>query len=1340
MFLISNVRPEDLRLGHNTEAGDTDKHASDQWSVVTTSSSLDHHNLTRRSTQWMNDEEMYNFMLGLQNEPHPSDEDAGNNLTTPDRPSLQNFLDGDCEVGMQCLAQCVPPPRDDTAISTGDKKKLNAFEGSRRKRDIHPSANKSSKLKSDFQPLRKTRQSNDFTIQSKLEQDFHKLRYQFNLLGAASSVLSPNDLKENPKELVIPKHADRRQRREAISRHVRSLSLKDSTSEGPFICKCDSICVEYGDCCVDTLIYCFDLLEKEDDIIEDFFINHSRSGKHRDFGRTSLREALSTSLNYKELENIKDAFVIPYGSCVKVGESKGVRVISRCPSGFDNRTLIEACQSGQMPLLPIVSAEVSSKFYFSFRNIHCAICHGMKKVDLARWETSISCKSDIDSLTRQSDNNPLSFDRLRSLVLDGLCEVRFKKPYGVNPLRECQPGYDLTSELDADMDEAIDKGGCSRADAMLCMAYIVPYEGFRNPHCEYCYMKLRQNKRVRRSEPFIGCKSPDFGGGNLRPGGVLILLDITGTYTQLNQGASGSHDMAAYLCRDDQLFDPFLQTCEGITCSKGTEPFRGVCVTTSGVYVPASSQLYPDRWSNVKVTVTLSQESDAELFDCPRLVNLLHNIKKIQELLLETKNITIHSYVNKSTINKEDGSHGENETGIECVHRYFYSQSDEKIHKVTFSVLAPKQASVEKMFAEIDIEIDILLAITRLGLSLDVSVMESSNKASSSSSTCSEDQVIVSVDDFTIRLHKGIEYAAVNASGVQFNFPFKSIGFNKTVRYFSGEEVPVESLLSVSLCLKTDIFAWENCSVTSYRRNETRFVEDDRKLRILRSGREFGRHLVYDMGDELLVCDHLDFIDPPAEFRLSYDEVYTKLNWICSCVSILFLALMLLAYWVFPELLTLPGRLIACLAATMMLTFALNLLTLVDLRHDILCPFAAVFAHFVTLAHYGWMSAIAVNMALTFGGSSVKCQSDEEGKRMFVRYNIIVWGLSAFVVAVSLSLDLTHADPEYVYPPGVLTVDSSPSAQSPFTTSLPLDGTESFGQDEMMTRQPPSEFTTSWDNEALHNENIDPSPAAAVGGKRDLDVVDLGLTATPDESSSTEGNGPDLSMEDLRPASSANENTMAQDGGPDLDMVDLRSTASTDETFDDVGDMSDQEKVELTTITTIKTSSAVGDGSYQFPIYGYPFCSWFFAPLWAKLAFVLVPYGVTFVIDIIGFAITIRGIIVSVRASAKTLAKQIQHRAQCLIFLKLSTTMGISWAISVFFTVSESRVLVYVYTTMVLLQGMLLFLAFMVNKRVLSLVKKRFSCPQTKYGLKTSGDSPKGSRETQSTQFTSSSQ
>ena len=1004
-----------------------------------------------------------------------------------------------------------------------------------------------------------------------------------------------------------------------------------STSKATFICKCDSLCVGFGDCCIDTLVQCFGLLDQDDTSIESSLKNYNEKGNPLKFSTAPLKEAV---VSHKDIKMVFISYLVTFGSCVRVNNFYGVRVISSCPQDFPDQNLVDACQNGRSPLLPVISVEVKPNKYFTFKNAFCGLCHGMQKSKMLAWETSIHCKPNDDDHVRQSRNTTGDFEHLSNLVQSRQCEVHFESDLPTDLDRTCQPGYDTTPELKTSMDLAVAHNVCTPVQALLCLSYIVPYEGSRNPHCDFCTpSKGSSTLRVRRDAP-SGCSTSDeWQTSNLRPGGVLVLLDITGRYS-----FSQSRGRTSYVCKDNEVFDPLVQTCDELSCVDGAEPYRGVCVMADGVYVPSSSQLFPKEWNTYFVSISYSQSTKRKKIDCANLLDMLMSSSESPETLMTVKKVTLNSYVYSIHRNIPDDDREFYEDDVHCVEQFFLTKGQETFQEVNFA-LASEKDNIEQELEEIHT----IVAETIKSFEMEnASIVITNIEFNSNSSICPEDQVKTQLDNFTLHTHKGIHYAAFNVTGVQFNFPLRSVGFELIT------QLSRDHALSLWICLNTDIFAWENCSVTSYLRNETKYIKDGDKLVIDRSKREYDRHLVYDIGDQILICDDLSNIEALGpSFGLQNDDVYLKLSWVCSSISIFFLAIMLILYWVFPELRTLPGRLIACMATTMILTFSLNLLTLYDLNHDILCPVAAVIAHFVTLSHYGWMSAIAVNMALTFRIGSVRNQGAEEETRLFRRYNIVVWGLSALIVSVSLGLDLTHNDSEHQSPQsfseGNLTNSHRISSPPPSQTTISSNIKEFLDQQETVTRETPP-FSTGFSEDK------------------------------------TRGN---------------------------IDWVNASSK------------------------NISPTISAVPKPD-QFPRYGYPYCSWFSGPLWTRLAFVLVPYGITLFIDVVGFAITMRGIISASKSSAKTLAKPVQYRTQCVIFLKLSTTMGISWTISVFFTVSYSQVLEYLYTALVLLQGFLLFLAFMVNKRVLGLVRKRFPCTsRLLYKIKSSTLGANSSQETQ---------
>ncbi|GFR66603.1 methuselah-like protein 10 [Elysia marginata] len=994
-----------------------------------------------------------------------------------------------------------------------------------------------------------------------------------------------------------------------LTRHRRGTTQ----SVPSFNCKCDPICVDFGDCCVDTIAFCFDLLHKDEEGIQSFFINRSKNVKPKNFSKVTLDEALESHSDVKE---VYYDYLAKYGACVRADTFSGYRVISYCPQGFSDEKTVDDCESKRYPLLPPVSVALRSNVYFPFKNAYCARCHGLQRSKLVAWEPSVLCDSNTEILNKQG---VIDFEHLSKLVLNESCQVHFKPAELIGPLRTCQPGFDVTSDLKADVDYGVANNVCTPAQAMLCMTYVVPMPmpllRYRNDHCLKCTSHTGPNFQRKRRDASTGCSddsdrllTPD----NARPsGGVLVLLDITGRYSLSADGVGSSSGQDPYFCKDDQKFDPIVLSCEDFTCREGSEPYRGVCVITDGVYLPASSQLFPDQWNTFSVSISHTLPSDGKVLDCENLLGRLHSSKNFmeQERLFDmVKNVSIRSYGHFFEGKERHISGQIRNEGFQCLNQYFQSEDGESFQEI-YALLASARRDYEHTLSK---AAQLSVLVVESFLKENGTVKLSTIDTSFSSPVCPDLQIKTKTEEFSLRTHKGIEYATINASGISFNFPLMSVGFDRVFEFYRGRIDTNGSKNAISVCLKSDIFAWKNCSVTTYSKTEIKYVMNSSKIRVLKSGREFEKHQVYETEDQILVCEDITSISKPfvPRYKPQTDEIYKKLNWVCSSISIVFLCIMLVMYRVFPELLTLPGRLIACLAATMMLTFAFNLFTLVDLHHNIMCPIAAVTAHFVTLAQYGWMSAIAVNMSLTFGFSTVRCQSEQEARRLFRRYSVVVWGTSALIVATSLILDLTHNE-----------VNNFMSQTFPDTENLSLlkpvffsNTTEVYFQDEIS-----SNFASVLTTDAE-------------------------------------------------------------------DITERTTTGSTSSTFDST------------------------NRKDNFPRYGYPFCSWFSGPLWTRLAFVLIPYGLTLAVDAVGFAVTVRGIITSARASAKTLDRQVHTRSQVVIFLKLSTTMGVSWAISVFFTVSESQVLVYLYTSLVLLQGFLLFLAFMVNKRVLTLIQKRCVC------------------------------
>ncbi|GFN76497.1 G-protein coupled receptor mth [Plakobranchus ocellatus] len=1165
--------------------------------------------------------------LGVDNRDEGSEDDNfaesynANNRTANNEATPENevtFMFGGlpvtgCAGAMLCLDACKSRTEVNSDLSTtvvfhaGENSEAQPLSRAKRSSSFKQSERESKSLVSNFPPkqkdlLRKKHTNsnwyldgftskNNWPVHTKQKEDFQDA-YHFK---------SDNR---------IDKHIMTRRRRDIGPQQV-PREFFSSSEQTIFTCKCDSDCVAYGDCCVDALTVCLKLLEKDDGTLESTLQSLKEINHTNYFHRSKpINEAIEEH-GKKNPDVIFKSYLITFGSCVKTDSIEGVHAISQCPVDFIDVNITEACQSENLPLLPLVSTPISPAVSITFKNVYCAVCHGVDENSLIAWQPSVLCKP--STALPEADSGDARLDYVTDYIRNGHCHTHFDKPESVSSVRTCQSGYDLTERVRTDIMNAAAERRCTASQALLCMSYVIPFDGFRNPHCQYCLRspnitgdESASVRNRREAESVCDSKQQDWAEINSNfQGGILLLLDVTGRYSQYSNGDSTLPDREVYLCKTNQVYDSLVQKCYDLLCPYGFEAYRGECVAieSGAVYVPASSQLFPDPFSAISISISRSFSTDIKKMDCVNLL-FLARMKGEKSLTITVEALTINRY--QGAIMPRDQKDEVDEiyiSKISCSEKFILSTQKEEFEKIDIS-LRVHHWDYEQLLSDLDFFTSSFIEM----FPFDNVTITMTNVKDINNIRCPEDGVVTEMDQFSFQENKDMIYAMVNTTdNISLYYPLNSIGLKKITSWFQGKEKSENGRWSILICGKHFFFSQENCSVISYWRNETKTIANDTKLQIIESGRIFSKEQFDILGDRVLVCSGLDFGDYLKPWGSSNeDKVYELLNWICSCISIFFLAIMLLLYWEFPELLTLPGRLTACLAATMLLTFAFNLLTLIDLHHSLLCPMVAVIAHFVTLAHYGWMSAIAVNMALTFGSSSVRNKSSVEAKETFLRYNIVVWGISAIIVGVSLTLDLTQDD------------NHSLSSESQTASTV--------------------HFASSLEEHHIANESF------------------------------TEG--PTLPGE-----SALNNNS-----------------------FDNTDEV---------TSNFISTS---GSTSMEFPRYGYPFCSWFSGPLWTRLAFVLIPYAVSLVVDIIGFAATIRGIILASRTSSKTLDKGVQHRTQCIIFLKLSTAMGFSWCLSVFFTVSESRALVYVYVTLVLLQGLLLFLAFMVNKRVTHLLRKRLSC------------------------------
>ena len=123
-------------------------------------------------------------------------------------------------------------------------------------------------------------------------------------------------------------------------------------------------------------------------------------------------------------------------------------------------------------------------------------------------------------------------------------------------------------------------------------------------------------------------------------------------------------------------------------------------------------------------------------------------------------------------------------------------------------------------------------------------------------------------------------------------------------------------------------------------------------------------------------------------------------------LSVLSLAILLVVYGLFPQLRNTPGKVIMCLAATLMAAlaaYAIGVLALDKIWYP-LCFIMGVFTHFNFLASFAFSTCLAFDIWRAFK-SQTGTSTVSEADKLFKKYSIFAWTFSGSIVLVSVILE-----------------------------------------------------------------------------------------------------------------------------------------------------------------------------------------------------------------------------------------------------------------------------------------------------------------------------------------------
>jgi hypothetical protein len=185
-------------------------------------------------------------------------------------------------------------------------------------------------------------------------------------------------------------------------------------------------------------------------------------------------------------------------------------------------------------------------------------------------------------------------------------------------------------------------------------------------------------------------------------------------------------------------------------------------------------------------------------------------------------------------------------------------------------------------------------------------------------------------------------------------------------------------------------------NITDFIIMEYSLISKDSKMHIRRSN-------VIIAGDKLYLCyDQLEQSSSLAEVVITY---------IGMMLSILFLIYLLITYGIFPQLRTLPGKMLIHLSCCLIVAQLLFMFGHTAFTISILCSLLGMVQHFAFLASFCWMHAIAINTIRTFTSPLARGASPD---RIYKIYCAVTYGVPFAVFVVGAILEFcTDVGPLY---------------------------------------------------------------------------------------------------------------------------------------------------------------------------------------------------------------------------------------------------------------------------------------------------------------------------------------
>ncbi|XP_072028125.1 uncharacterized protein [Amphiura filiformis] len=681
-------------------------------------------------------------------------------------------------------------------------------------------------------------------------------------------------------------------------------------------CKCDCTCLSMGDCCpdFDSNIHC------------------------------SLDDPSDNTINGVSMD---------YYECVGVPGSerniKGLVLVAKCPDSWNDINTRLNCEikrnvSDIVGLIPVHDAHK-----VVYKNIYCALCHGMSMDDVTFWTVNAA------------------YDPYRgSGVIDP--ELGIFEPEGefvgyavnwpdaaVRP-RSCPVGF--IKNCPSDFKDAKIISACQSYFApiyfnqLLYTEYPTPY---KNPHCALCN-GVPENLltkhcingpcipgRCSAEMPEAECNPTRCRAGGFS--GFFLTVEALFNFNDLQNDAFGDPNA----CPDDDVYDPFLKQCRSLSCPP---EFILVDNTCNPLNPPDS-----------KITETEVKGTDISIngFNC--LLDIIGFKSSSETGATQIITTEMHQKI------------------INCV-----------AENIGCVVSETSTVSLAFLFQE---DPELSNFVNKIDLVLE-------NLTDESTTICNVTNVATYInysDKHVLPLH--CDQFASNASEI-FNITDKQVLSYAQYDFNTKNISAAYTRPSKSCLINTEL----NCTVmVSLNQSDYHMMTNDNSIFILAANETLTKDQYLLLADgTILIC--FSAMSPARVIRSALDITAA----VCGWLSVIALIATVITYLVFTSLRNLAGKAVMNLAIALLFGYLGLQLAGFFLISDEACAAWAVVTHFFWIAAFTWMMLFAFNIAKTFSSRGVSARRNSGGSS-FWKYFFIGWAIPTVVIAVCIGMHFCNCTP-----------------------------------------------------------------------------------------------------------------------------------------------------------------------------------------------------------------------------------------------------------------------------------------------------------------------------------------